>query len=390
ESIQILFGNGFMRVAIFGGAFNPVHREHVKLARAAVTKLNLDKIIIMPTAVSPHKGGRLSADFWQRFEMCRLAFAGIPQAEVSNYELTRGGISYTYLTCAHFASLYSDAERFFIIGADMLDNFPHWKNPEQILQTFSLAACAREDQNGFYECKERVEKMFSTTVHTIPYVGEKVSSTKIRTLAAIGERFGAYVTPQVCQYIEENELYAIEHLRDVKALLKPDRWAHTLRVAEMCAKNASRAGITERQAVIMGALHDCAKNLQPSSPYLYNFTPPEHALPPVVHQYAGAYVAEHFFGVKDKLILDAIACHATGKPDMNGAETLLYLCDMLEEGRTFDGVEELRKIFKKDLSECLFAAFEHQMKYLNSTGEPVDGLTAEAYNYLKEKNNGRK
>ena len=58
---------------------------------------------------------------------------------------------------------------------------------------------------------------------------------------------------------------------------------------------------------------------------------------------------------------------------------------MLEEGRKFDGVETLRKIFKRDLRECLYAALSHQIEYLNSTGAPVDEQTARAYNYIKDK-----
>ena len=375
------------RIAIFGGAFNPVHREHVNLARAAVRELKLDKIIIMPTAVSPHKGGRLAADFWRRFEMCRLAFSCIPEAEVSNYELTRGGVSYTYLTCAHFAELYSDAERFFLIGADMLENFPQWKNPRDILKNFSLAACARENETGFAECRERVEKLFDTKVFNIPYVGEKVSSTKIRTLAALGERFSGYVAREVCQYIEENELYSLGNIRGVKQLLKPERWAHTVRVAFLCAKNAARAGLTEKQAITMAALHDCAKNLPPDSPYLYDFEAPADVPEPVMHQYSSAYVAKRFFKVEDEVILSAIACHTTGKENMSAADALLFLSDMLEEGRRFEGVDELRKIFKRDLNECLYAALEHQIKYLQSTGEAIDGNTQRAYNFLKGKHN---
>ena len=374
------------KIAIFGGAFNPVHREHVNLAKAAVKELGLDRIIIMPTAVSPHKRGKLSADFWRRYEMCRLAFSCVPQAEVSNFELTRGGVSYTYLTCNHFAKIYKDCKRYFIIGADMLENFPQWKNPEEILATFTLAACAREDGNGFDECRRGVERLFSTKVETINYVGEKVSSTEIRTLAALGENFGAYVNGQVCQYIVENGLYSIDGIKEVKAMLKPERWAHTVRVAVTCAKNAARAGLTEEQAITMAALHDCAKYLPADSPLLNGFTPPANVPPPVLHQHTGAYVAEHTFGVTDETILNAIACHTTGREDMPDADKLLYLADMLEEGRSFEGVEELRKIFKKDLNECLYAALEHQIKYLKSTGAPVDGQTQKAYNYIKDKN----
>lgn len=374
-----------MRIAIFGGAFNPVHREHVHLARAAVEELKLDKIIIMPTAVSPHKSGRLSADFWQRFEMCRLAFACIPQAEISNYELTRGGVSYSYLTCRHFAELYSDAERYFIIGADMLENFPQWKNPEDILKNFSLAACAREDGKSFETYLRQVEERFSTRISAIRFVGERVSSTEIRTLAALKEDFGAYVNAEVSQYIIERGLYAVDGVDGVKKLLTPERWAHTVRVAVMCAKNAARAGITEEQAIKMAALHDCAKYLKPSSPCLAGFALPAGTPEPVAHQYAGAYVAERVFGLHDPLLLDAIRCHTTGREAMTDADVLLYLCDMLEEGRSFEGADGLRKIFKKDLRACLEAALRHQIAYLQSLGEPIDGETVKAYNYIRDK-----
>ncbi len=374
-----------MKVAIFGGAFNPVHREHVNLARAAVRELELDKIIIMPTAVSPHKSGRLAADFFQRYEMCRLAFATIPQAEISNFELTRGGVSYTYLTCEHFAKIYKDAKRYFIIGADMLENFPHWKHPEKILETFSLAACARENHSGFEESKARVESMFSTKVATIPFVGEKVSSTEVRTFAALDEDFDRYVNAAVGQYIRDNALYYLPELQGYKRLLTPERHAHTVRVAVMCAKNASRANLCEKQAITMAALHDCGKNLPQGSPLLKGFTPPDNSPSPVIHQYSGAYVAEKKFKVTDQTILSAIACHTTGKENMSAADALLYLCDMLEEGRKFDGVEALRKIFKRDLRECLFAALSHQIEYLKSTDKPIDGETQKAYNYIKDK-----
>lgn len=374
-----------MKIAIFGGAFNPVHREHVNLARAAVNELRLDKIIIMPTAVSPHKSGKLSADFWQRFEMCRRAFACIPQAEISNFELVKGGISYTYLTCAHFSRIYKDDERFFLIGADMLESFPQWKNPQEILQTFTLAACARENGNGFTESKRKVEELFNTKVRTISYVGEKVSSTEIRTLAALDEDFERYVNPAVGQYIRDDALYYLPHIQGVKKLLKPERWAHTVRVAVLCAKNAARANLTERQAITMAALHDCAKNLPADSHCLKGFTPPEGLPEPVVHQYSGAYVAEHTFGVTDKTLLSAIACHTTGKADMTEADKLLYLADMLEDGRNFKGVEELRAIFRRDLTECLYAALEQQIEYLKCKNAPVDGATLSAYNYLKDK-----
>lgn len=375
-----------MRIAIFGGAFNPVHREHVNLAKAAVKELALDKIIIMPSAISPHKKGRPVVDFWRRFEMCRLAFSCVEQAEVSNYELTRGGVSYTCLTSSYFRALYPHDELYFLIGADMLKSFPSWKNPQEILSNLTLAACARETTESFIAFKKNVEKVFSTRVGTISYVGDAVSSTRIRTLAALGEKFCEYADEKVCQYIIDNGLYALPKLWKVKSLLPEKRWKHTVGVALICAENASRAHISEEQAITMAALHDCAKYLDSDSPYLKGFKCPQGVPPPVVHQYAGAYVAEHEFGITDKAVLDAIACHTSGKENMSSADKLLFLADVLEESRNFDGIEELRALFNEDMDKCLKEQLKRQIEYLDTTGAPVYNLTRKAYEYIKENN----
>ena len=375
-----------MKIAIFGGAFNPVHREHVNIAKAAVNELALDKIIIMPSAISPHKQGRPTVDFWHRFEMCRLAFSDLPQAEVSNYELARGGVSYTCLTTSYLRSVYPKDELYLIIGADMLENFPSWKNPQEILRNVTLAACARENTENFSAYKDMVESTFSTRVVSISYVGDAVSSTRVRTLAALGEDFGKYVDGRVCQYIKQNGLYALPHLWKAKQLMGEKRWKHTVGVAVICAKNAPRVHICEEQAITMAALHDVAKNLSEDSEYLKGFTRPKGVPPAVVHQYSGAYVAEKVFKITDKTVLDAIACHTSGKRNMSGADKLLYLADVLEESRTFEGVDELRELFKRDLDGCLKEQLRRQVEYLESTGAQVYPLTRKAYEYIKEKN----
>lgn len=374
-----------MKIAIFGGAFNPVHREHLNIAAAAVKSLGLDKLIVVPTAVSPHKSGSLCAGGKDRLEMCRLAFGKIAQAEISDFELSRGGVSYSYITCEHFNSLYPDDELYFLMGEDMLASFPRWKNPERILACVKIAACARESDSRFSESVKAVGRELSIEIRRVPYVGGKVSSTRVRTLAALGEDISEYVTDKVCQYIESKGLYALNNLRPVKSLEKSSRWAHTVRVAIMCAENAKRADLTEEQAITMAALHDAAKNLKPDSPYLVGFVPPEGVPDPVMHQFSGAFVARKFFGVTDENLLNAIRYHTSGRPGMSDAEALLYLCDMLEEGRSFDGVDGLRELFYRDVNLCLYRALKQQVDYLASTGAPVYYLTEKAYEYLKEK-----
>ena len=113
-----------MKIAIFGGSFDPPHIEHVRLAQSAVKSLKLDTLFIMPAHTPPHKKGKALSSDEDRLAMCRLAFKKCPKAEVSDYEISRGGTSYTYLTCRYFKEAYPDAELFFLVGTDMLRDFP--------------------------------------------------------------------------------------------------------------------------------------------------------------------------------------------------------------------------------------------------------------------------
>ena len=79
-----------MKVAIFGGSFNPVHNEHINIVLAAKESLKLDKIIIMPSYVTPNKTCASFASASERLQMCKIAFSGIENVEVSNFELENG------------------------------------------------------------------------------------------------------------------------------------------------------------------------------------------------------------------------------------------------------------------------------------------------------------
>ena len=122
-----------MKIALFGGSFDPVHREHAAYVRAAIRGLSLDLVIVMPSRLAPHKRLGAQADGEDRLQMCRLAFAEEPRVRVSDFELVHEGVSYSYLTCRAFAKQYPDVERYFLVGADMLEDFFTWKEPADIL-----------------------------------------------------------------------------------------------------------------------------------------------------------------------------------------------------------------------------------------------------------------
>ena len=91
-----------MRIGIFGGSFDPVHREHVKVAECALEELQLDKLFVMPAFVPPHKKGRVLASEQDRLAACRAAFLHLDKVEVSGYEIHKRGTSYTFETCRYF------------------------------------------------------------------------------------------------------------------------------------------------------------------------------------------------------------------------------------------------------------------------------------------------
>ena len=378
-----------MRIGIFGGSFDPVHKEHIALVRAAIVSLRLDKLFVMPAKAPPHKPWRtLSADE-HRLKMCRLAFADIPEVEVSAYEIERGGTSFTYLTCRHFKEVYPDAKLFWLVGGDMLRDFPSWKNPEDILENATLAVCGRNEREGWLEEEERIFiKKFGKTFETISYNGADISSTEIRVMSGAGMDLTAYMPLSVVEYIDKNGLYRIEGAREALALEKPERRAHSLRVAVLAAARASKLQIPEKQAIQAALFHDCAKNLTMDSPYLSGFEMPREwgEVPvSVAHQFMGAYVAKKHFGVEDEDVLNAICYHTSGRPNMSELEKLIFLADMLEKERSYEGVEELRKLFWKGqgLDECLEEALFQTLEFLKRKGVETYALTRLAYEFYK-------
>lgn len=369
---------------MYGGAFNPVHSEHVNVARAAVESLALDKIYIIPTFISPHKRGNTPVKGRERVAMCRAAFSCIKEAEVSDCEVERGGVSYSYVTCRRFKKEFPDAELFFVMGADMLKSFHNWKEPQEILKCVTPAVCARTGEGDLKPEIVKFGERFGSEIVTVDYCGKAVSSTRVRTLATLGEDISAFLPEAVKNYVRSNGLYFRRQLRDVKKYLTEARWAHTVRVAVAAAQNCSRLGVDEVDAITAAALHDCAKYLGADSPELKGFTPPAGVPAPVLHQYSGAYVAEHTFGIKDEEILNAIRYHTSGRPNMGPLEKLIFLSDMLEEGRAFPGVNSLREIFRRDIDCALCVALEHEIQHLKSERSHIYPLTLRAYEWIKD------
>lgn len=192
------------KVGIFGGSFNPVHKGHTELARAAFRILKLDEMLIIPTAQSPHKQ-TAEVSFEDRAEMCRLAFENDKGFLISDIEKQLGGTSYTINTVRALKEIYPKRTEFYlIIGGDMLFYFEKWYRHEALLKECHVVAAAREN-DSYVDMLEYANELGRVKVLNLPVT--EVSSTELREKLANGEECADLIDDKVKAYISERGLY---------------------------------------------------------------------------------------------------------------------------------------------------------------------------------------
>ena len=377
------------KIIFFGGTFDPPHTEHIAELKAALKETGAVKAVVMPTSVPPHKDTFYKASDEDRFEMCRLSFGDL-NAEISDYEIKKGGKSYSFETLEYLKSVYPDKEVLFLMGTDMLASFKTWKNPERILECSTPLLCER---TGDDEKKEvtlsRFERDFGRKAYALNYVGKDLSSSEIKLRILLGLAVDGMVKNAVNEYIGGHFVYKPDKFFTfVRENEKPKRVEHTLGVMLMAKELAREKGVPQNKALLAALLHDSGKYLSAA-----NF--PDCEIPfgtpePVVHQYLGAYIAEKVLGVGDEEIIDAIRYHTTGKENMSLLGKIIFTADMLERGRNYDGVEKLRQITKENFENGFKAALCRSFDFVKESGKPVCDLTQKAYEYYfkQETTNG--
>jgi len=203
-----------MRIGIFGGSFDPIHYGHLILAEQCREQANLEKVVFMPSATAPHKLNGARASDRQRVEMLQLAISGHFAFEVSQVELERGGVSYTVETLANMKTVNPETELFLMIGADSLESFATWKQPEQICQFAMPLVFSRPSPNGHNRVDLDLLRRFvderrfqSILAHQIRGRLIEISSTEIRGRVRSSKSI-RYLTPRsVEQYIVAQKLY---------------------------------------------------------------------------------------------------------------------------------------------------------------------------------------
>ncbi|MBI3268387.1 MAG: nicotinate-nucleotide adenylyltransferase [Planctomycetes bacterium] len=199
------------RVGILGGTFNPVHLGHLFVAEEVAWRLSLDRLLLIPCAVPPHKGTRELAPAEDRLAMTRLAAAGNPRLAVSDVEIRRGGTSYTIRTLDELARESPEEERFLIVGADSIPELPAWYRASEIERRAQWVVVARPGYD--FGALERLAPILGEggverlRRHCLEARSLNISSTEVRRRVRAGEPIRYMVPDGVADLIRSRCLY---------------------------------------------------------------------------------------------------------------------------------------------------------------------------------------
>lgn len=353
-------------LAIYGGTFSPPHIGHIRAAEALSAALSPDRLMIIVDNLPPHKEIDGGATAEQRLAMAALAFGHIPNVEISDMEIRRGGRSYTAETLTYLSA--ESRELYFLCGTDMFLSLPTWRDPATIFARAVICLVRREAEDGLSvqikEAAKRYEREYGARIRMIDAPVTEISSSDLRTaLAAAPWRAEKMLSPEVYAYILEQGLWRAEDknavllaLReDVRGFMSEKRYRHTLGVEKMARRMAAffDGEIDLFCLSVAALLHDITKELSEAeqrdiiSKMQTKLSISQEKSPAILHSFTAEHrIKQEFsFFAKNEEILSAIRSHTTGSADMSLFDKLLFVADYIEEGREYPRCIEAREKF---------------------------------------------
>ena len=387
------------RIGIYGGTYSPPHIGHMKAAEYAIEALKLDRLLLIPTGVSPHKAMSAGATSADRLQMLRLSAANMEKAQVSDIEILRQGSSYTVDTLRQLRAENPGAELVLLMGTDMFVSFLNWREPESILSLATLAVFCRGERGE----QERIEaqkaklEALGARVELVRNPVNAISSTDLRRMLVFGCA-DPFLMPGVGDYIREKGLYGLDRERKnlpmeelekaVIALMNPNRVAHVLGCRDTAVELARVYGENEVDAARAGLLHDITKaidgplQLTLCDEYGIVLDTFSRSFPKTLHALTGSLVAERIFGENENVV-SAICHHTTGRANMTLLEKIIYIADYVEPNRDFPGVEEMRAMAYTDLDRAVLMGLESAVAHVRRQGQGLAPATLEALEFLQ-------
>lgn len=385
-----------MRLAVFGGTFNPIHSGHVKMIEYVLNNSIADSVVVIPANIPPHKISYSLADSEHRIKMCELAVKDIKNVTVSDIEINRGDKSYTIDTLLSLKGKYEHLS--LICGGDMIKTFNSWYRYKDILKICDIIAFKRQGV---------IDNDFSQGVQIIKNDGGNVtvcdtdimdiSSTEIRNRLLDGQLLNDVIPESVLDYIQENNLYNQisgefeKYKQIIEPMLTQKRYIHSLAVADEAKRLAIKYGADANKAYLAGLLHDILKTssdemqLQTMDKFGIILTDIEKNSKKLWHAISGAAYVKNVLNINDNEIVDAIRYHTTARADMTLLDKILYLADFTSADRDYDDVDVMRKLVDQSMQGALKYALKYTIDDLKEKGAQIHPDTLSAYNQINEK-----
>lgn len=390
------------RIAILGGTFNPIHNGHLQMAAAVMKTNQFDQILFMPSGDPPHKKGEQIIDKKHRLAMCEAAVLPYSQYAISNLELNRTGYTYTLDTINVLEQTHPENRYTMIIGADSLMQLDQWHHYDELLRLCPFIVINRPGYPSSQLLKQiqLFEEKHHAQIEIIEMPDSSISSSEIRKRDAQHLSITHLVPKGVADYMVLFQLYqenSVEGLisdyqEKVGKSLSKKRFAHSISVMNTAAKLAEIYDVNINKAKIAGLLHDCGKSLTDEQKLKMceenglSISNVERNLPDLLHAKLGALIAKKDYQIDDQEILDAIASHTTGKPNMTILDKIIFIADYIEPLRNqASNLEECRHLVQKSLDETLVKILHDTLAYLNEKSAQIDLMTQTTYEYYEKR-----
>lgn len=368
------------KTLVFGGAFDPPHKEHVAVCKAAVEALDADRLVIVPTYSPPHKNAGF-LNFEDRCNLIKLAFEGV-DLKIDTIEQDRGSENYSYKVLPLLKEKYGDI--FYLVGGDSIAHFDTWRRPEEIVNVCPIAVASRD---GYGDIRSKVKELtqkYGGEFIVLDCQGQDVSSSMLKAKLLLGEGIDelAELPENVYTAIRDRHLFE-EYKPFVDRLASyqtEELFEHSKAVVKRAVDFNSKHNLRQdfKKVFLAALLHDNAKQ----RPSLDGLDVPADCIgTPVLHQFLGAQKAKRDFGIEDEEVLGAIRYHTTARADMTELEKLIYTADSLSDDRTYEPIPSLRGIAMQDFEKGFLAVLEYTYDKLKAKGGSIYPLTLEAYKY---------
>jgi len=375
-----------MKTLVFGGSFDPPHRGHAALLRAAAERVRPDRILVVPAYHAPLKGVP-SAPAAARAKLARLGVvARLPArwrrvAHVDMSEARAKRPVHTVETLSRLKALAPDGEFHFVCGQDAAASFGRWKDPARLKRLATW----------WYGRRPGKHPPAPAHFRRLPGRFPDISSTELRSALALGEDCSHALSPGVLAVARRRGLYSLDILDRLRKTLSPSRCAHTLNVTALAEALARRHGADTGQARLAGLLHDMGRRMPP--PLMADYARrrrlriPELALtaglePLLLHAHISEDIARREFGVTDPEVLSAIRKHTLGDPEMSLLDKVVYVADACSFDRLHHGTARARALAFADLDAAFTRCVADKLAHALARGAWLHPLTVTLWNRL--------